>query len=275
MIPLLKDLEGSRDVIETGLGGIVDGRFLFCGFDVNGEIGGRMTQTEVLLLWLLGRKPQPPETRIMDALITINAYPDIRIWCVRAGAFAAAAGTPISGAYAAANAAYNAGIFGVRAALSFRRFITDFAPRASQGDLESLIEGMIASKAFFPGFGRPLIQGPDERVERFKTFFAEWRHPPGPYTRLLFGIAEILTRRKGLHPNYASLIVAVLLDPPFALDDSKITAALHFIAHLAHIAPICEIAGRESGKPLLPARIDDIDYRGVAPRRIQNARSRD
>jgi len=273
MIPRLPDFEKARNVIETGLGGIVDGRFIFCGLDVNKEIGGRMTQTEVLLLWLLGRRPKPMETRLMDALITVNTYPDIRIWCIRPGAYTAAAGSPVSSAYAAAHALLNAKLFGVQACLAFRRFMTGIRIRAEHEKLEAIIDGMITRKAFFPGFGRPLIQGKDERIDLIRSLLQEWRFPLGRHCRLLLEMADIVTAKTGLHPNYASLFAALLIDPPFELDDRKLTAAAHFIVNIAAMAPACEAAGADAGKPLLPQSIDDIDYQGVAPRKLRDTRN--
>ncbi len=270
MIPRLPDFEKARNVIETGLGGIVNGRFIFCGLDVNAEIGGRMTQTEVLLLWLLGRKPEPLETRLMDALITVNTYPDIRIWCIRAGAYAAAAGSPVSSAYAAAHALLNAKLFGVQASLSFRRFLTGICIRTEHEKLETIIDGMVARKAFFPGFGRPLIQGRDERIERITALLQEWQYPLGRHCRILLEMAGMITAKTGLHPNYASLFVALLLDPPFGLDDVGLAAAAHFIVNMAAMTPACEAAGMDAGKPLLPQSIDDIDYQGAAPRKLRD-----
>jgi hypothetical protein len=269
MIPLLSDYQKARNVIETNLGGIVDGRFIFCGLDVNKEIAGSMTQTEVLLLWLLGRKPEPMETRLMDALITINTYPDIRIWCIRAGAYAAAAGAPEYSAFGAAATALNARLFGAQAALAFRRFLTDIAHRLDNESLESIIDEMVSKKAFFPGFGRPLIQGKDERIERMKKLLHEWRYPIGRNCSLLFSMADLIFSKTSLHPNYAALFVAIFMDPPFMLDDEKILAAGLFITNLAIIGPVCESAGMSWKKPLLPQSIADVEYRGVRERELQ------
>jgi hypothetical protein len=269
MIPLLPDFEKARNVIETNLGGIVDGRFIFCGLDVNSEIGGRMTQTEVLLLWLLGRRPEPREIRMIDTLITLNAYPDIRIWSIRSGAFAAAAGSPISAACAASHTSHNAALFGVGASLAFRHLITWLARSTTGENLESIVERMLDEKALFPGFGRPLVKGHDERVKRLEALLKEWNYPLGRFTKLYFRLAEILWEKKGIHPNFASIHVALLMDPPFQLNDSKITAVSQFIINIAAITPICEIADRESGMPLLPLRIDDIEYRGIEKREFQ------
>jgi hypothetical protein len=268
MIPLLRDFERARNVIETDLGGIVDGRFIFCGLDVNREIGGRMTQTEVLLLWLLGRKPEPMETRLMDALITLNAYPDIRIWSVRAGAFAASAGSPIPSACAASHTSHNAALFGVGASIAFRRLISRLADISEKPDFESVVKRMLEEKTVFQGFGRPLVKGPDERVKRLTDLLAEWNYPLGRYMLLYLRLAEIIEKNKGLYPNFASIHVALLIDPPFRLSDAKLTAVSQFIINIAAITPICEIAEREIGMPLLPLRIQDIDYRGIGARRF-------
>jgi hypothetical protein len=269
VIPLQSDYGRARHRIDTGLGGIVEGRFIFCGYDVTHEIGGKMTQTEAFLLLFLQRKPEPFETRLMDALITLNIYPDIRIWCIRAGAFAAAAGSPVSSAYGAAHAALNAKLFGVKATLAFRHFLMDLASRTEREELETVVDGMVARKTFFPGFGRPLIKGPDERVERLKKLLEEWRYPTGAYTRLFLGFADLVTEKTELHPNYASIFAALLMDPPFRLNDSGIAAASHFIVNICSIAPICEIADREAGALLLPLRVDDVDYRGIPDRKVR------
>jgi hypothetical protein len=268
VIPLLPDYERARHRIETSLGGVVNGRFIFCGYDVTHEIAGVMTQTEAICLWLLGRKPAPMETRLLDTLISLNVYPDIRIWSLRAGAFAQNAGAPVSSACAASHASHNGALFGVGASLAFRRFLARLADRTRGKDIGKAVDEMVARKTFFPGFGRPLIRGPDERVERLSALLKEWKYPLGPYTLLFYDVARRITAKTGLHPNFASIHVALLMDPPFALRDSKIVAVSQFIINIAAIAPICEIADRETGSPLLPLRIDDVDYKGAADRKL-------
>jgi hypothetical protein len=81
-------------------------------------------------------------------------------------------------------------------------------------------------------------------------------------------MADIITAKTGLYPNYAALFVALFVDPPFLFDDRKITAAGLFITNMAIIAPTCEAASMDSGKPLLPMNIEDIDYQGVTGRRL-------
>jgi len=267
----LARLHCCADTIRTSLGGIVRGSAAFAGVDVLGELSA-FTQTEAFLLWALGRKPLPPETRLVDTLICINTYPDIRIWSIRAAAYAAAAGAPLSACFTAAQAAANGTIFGVGPLVACARFLRMLHKKCGTHKPEAVIEGLFSKKTFLPGFGRPLIQGPDERIGRLLQILKDESYCYGPHVRLLLAIAEKAKTRKNLHPNFAGLFAALLIDPPFDFDLTKITVMAHYAVTLASYLPACEIHDRPLGEPLLPLKVSDISYSGK-PRRTMEKKA--
>ncbi|MBN1797772.1 MAG: hypothetical protein JW822_04290 [Spirochaetales bacterium] len=262
----LKQYHDCYNTITTSLGGIVDGKIDFCGEDVIDELAGNLTQTESILLWALGRRPTDLETKLMDTFICMNIYPDMRIWSIRTGAYAAASGAPLSSCFGAAHAAANSKIFAVGASLNCKRFFEKFAEDSTNRPAEEIVEEYLGKGLFFPGFGRPLIQGPDERYTKLSELLKEWHYPLGTYTKLLFKIAPLITKHKNIHPNYAALFVTLLLDPPFCCDDNKIVVMAHYMVSLPSYLPACEIKEKSEYVPLLPLKVSDIIYTGKAKR---------
>jgi hypothetical protein len=254
------------NTITTALGGIVNGKIEFCGYDVTNDLAENFTQTEAFLLWALGRKPAAMETRLIDTLICLNIYPDIRIWSIRVGAYAAACGSPLSSCAGAAHVAANSKLFAVAASLACKRFFEKLLRESRDTPLEHLIEEYINKRVFFPGFGRPLIQGPDERYLKLCGMLKEWDYPLGRYTRLLFKTAPLIQEYKKIYPNYAALFVTLVMDEPFCFDDGKIAIMAHYMISLPSYLPAYEIREKKQGSPLLPLKVSDIIYTGKAKR---------
>jgi citrate synthase len=256
----------SYNTINTSLGGIVDGKIDFCGEDVIDKLAGKLTQTESILLWALGRKPTELETKLIDTLICLNIYPDLRIWSIRVGAYASANASPLSCCFGSSHAVAHSEIYAVGASLKCKRFFEKLLEDSKLHSAEELINDYVKKKVFFPGFGRPLIQGPDERYMRLTELLKQWKYPLGMYTKLLFDIAPLITKFKKIYPNYAALFVALLLDPPFCFDDSRIVVIAHYMVSLPSYLPACEIKENAEHTPLLPLKVSDIIYTGKAKR---------
>ncbi|MEJ2663034.1 MAG: citrate/2-methylcitrate synthase [Spirochaetia bacterium] len=265
---LLQSYLAHYNTITTSLGGIVEGKIRFCGLDVTNELTGNFTQTETLLLWALGRRPTEMETRLMDALIVLNIYPDLRIWSIRVGAYASAAGAPLSSCFGASHTVANSQIFGVGAAVNCMNFLKRLFNDTKSKPVEEVVMDYLSRKVFFAGFGRPLIQGNDERYIRIFELLDEWRYPLGPYVEMLLKIVPIIKKEKGLYPNYGSIFVALLLDPPFGFDEAKIIVCTHFIMNLPSYLPACEIHEKNQDSPLLPLKVSDILYTGKGKREL-------
>ncbi len=256
------------NTITTSLGGIVDGNIQFCGLDVTNELTGNFTQTQALLLWALGRRPTELETKLIDTLIVLNIYPDLRIWSIRVGAYASAAGAPLSSCFGASHVAANSKIFAVEASLACRRFLEKVFHDSQSQSIEELINSYIKRKVFFPGFGRPLIQGPDERYVKLISMLEKWEYRIGNYTKLLFEMAALIQEQKKLFPNYAAIFVALLMDAPFNFDENKIIVVSHYMVSLPSYLPACEINENNQDAPLLPLKVSDILYTGKEKRKI-------
>jgi hypothetical protein len=266
----LKQYNDSYNTINTALGGIVNGKIDFCGLDVIDELSTHFSQTEAFLIWALGRRPTKEETKLMDTFICMNIYPDMRIWCIRTGAYAAALGSPLSACFASAQVVANSQIFGVGAAMNSMKFLQKLYKESKNKSVEEIIDEYIKNKVFFGGFGRPLIQGPDERYVKLTELLEEWEYSRGPYLTLLDKAVPLIKKGKGLFPNYGSIFVALLLDPPFCFDEARITVSTHYIMNFPSYLPACEIKERGTHIPLLPLKVSDIIYTGKAKRGMES-----
>jgi len=262
----LKQYHESYNTITTSLGGIIDGSIDFCGLDVINELAGNFTKTQAILLWALGRRPSELETKLMDTFICMNIYPDMRIWSIRTGAYASASGAPLSTCFGVTQIVANSQIFGVGAALNCMHFLQKLLKHLKNRPVEEIIEGYLKNGVFFAGFGRPLIQGPDERYIKLTGLLKEWDYPFGEYVKLLFKIIPLIKKGKGLYPNYGSIFVALLLDSPFCFDKVRIIVSTHYIMNFPSYLPACEIKEKSKYNPLLPLKVSDIMYTGKPKR---------
>jgi len=262
----LKQYYDSYNTITTSLGGIVDGKIEYCGEDVIDGLAGKFSQTEAILLWALGRRPTELEIKLIDTLICLNIYPDLRIWSIRIGAYASASSSPLSSCFGASHAAANSELYAVRASLKCKRFFEKLLEESQLHPVEEIIKEYLKKGVFFPGFGRPLIQGPDERYMKLIELLEQWDYPWGRFTQLLFNIAPLITKYKNIYPNYAALFVALLLDPPFCFDNNRVVVIAHYMVSLPSYLPACEIKEKSEKAPLLTLKVSDIMYTGKPKR---------
>ena len=110
----LAALSGNRDLLRSKAGGFLGGKAVFKGLSGTDDMAGSMGVAEAALLGLLDRRPSRKELDLYEILVCVNVYPDARIWCMGAGAYAAAAGSPYSAAYAASVMALHSMILGMR-----------------------------------------------------------------------------------------------------------------------------------------------------------------
>ncbi|HEQ72462.1 MAG TPA: hypothetical protein ENN69_08230, partial [Spirochaetia bacterium] len=207
-------------------------------------------------------------TKLIDTLICINLYPDIRIWSIRSAAYAAACRAPLSSSFGAAHAAANGKIFGIGAALACRSFLTTLKTAVRGSTPEAVIDDFCTRKVFFSGFGRPLVEGEDERFLKLSALLEEWRYPLGETVRLLRTVIPLVKQRKNLNPNYASLLVSLMTDPPFSFDEERLTVLVHFLISLSSYTAACDVITNGASVPLLPLRTDDVRYTGKPQRTL-------
>ncbi|MBN1525763.1 MAG: hypothetical protein JW904_14895 [Spirochaetales bacterium] len=265
----LRHLEQQYNRITTSLGGIVKNTFIYCGEDVTNTLGGTFSQTAAFLLWVLGRKPTEEETRLVDTIICLNIYPDPRIWSIRSGAYAAVQDAPLSACIAAGHIAANGKIFGIGAVLQCSSFFKDLLARLKKNSMETVVKAFLMQNKFFPGFGRPLIQGNDERYIRLQALLKEWNYRIGIHTKTLYKLAPILEDARGLYPNFASLLTTLMLDDPFQCSDNQLTILSHIMVNLPSAVVAVE---RHDNKniPFLPLKVIDIEYTGKPRRTLEN-----
>lgn len=245
-------------------GGILKGTPTFMGLDTNKELAEEYIPVRALLLGLLGRDPSAQEIAIINKVICLNLYPDIRIWTMRTGALSISNGAPFSSAYAASLAAVNSKIYGVQPLLDCAEMLRAYDPEEG---LKPFVDRLRSERSIIPGYGRPLIPGPDERVIRLEELLRKEQWTPGKSYKLLKEIEFILQQDKGLYINYAGAVAALLADPPFNLDRKSMEVITMEMVHLPLLFSIVDI-GQHHPKdaPLLPLKISDINYTGRSKR---------
>lgn len=247
--------------IRSSRGGLIEGTPIFMGKKTNYEIGEHYSPVQALLLGLLGREPSAQEKAILNSVVCLNIYPDIRIWTMRTGAFCAANKSSFSASYSASLMAFHSRIYGVQPIMDCTGMLQK-AVRENQ-KAEEVIKTFAESNQILPGYGRPIISGPDERVIRLKEILEKEKWNPGKHFDLLFEIEEILMKEKGLYLNYAGIIAAVFSDLPFSLPPAKINMIAVEIAHLPLMFAINDIEENYDKRvPLLPLKVNDVQYTG-------------
>jgi hypothetical protein len=252
------------DRIDSRHGGFLGGKALFRGVVAAEDLAGKKTQTEALLLGFMGRYPEPAETRLFDALICLNVYPDPRIWTMRVGAYAADGKSPFPSAYSAALSAFNSRIYGTQPIVECGHFIVRSMEALAAGiPLAEVLSAERKRNPVLPGFGRPVAPGPDERFTKSVSLLEECGFKPGPGLTFIRETATHLNDEKGIWPNYAASFSAILLDPPFSFTVSQLYPSAQCIAHLPLLFAIQDVVeNRRERNPFLPLKVDDVRYTG-------------
>ncbi len=225
--------------IVTGIGKAELNRILVRGYDLNKELVGKITFTEMTSLILRGRLPTPDEARMLDALLIILVEHGMISHVVAARLIYHCAPEAIQAAVAAA-------------LCGAAKMLTEaMPPDAENPDFAaiaaSIMDDYSKRKQRIPGIGHRTHAEGDPRAD---ALFAIARETGvyGQYCELIQALSKLATeRRKRLIPvNVTGAIAAIALDMGYPWQITKAFALIgRTLGVMGHIA-------EEIQKPMAP-----------------------
>jgi citrate synthase len=227
--------------IVTGIGKAELHRILVRGYDLNKELVGKITFTDMTSLMLRGRLPTPNEAKMLDALLVILVEHGMVSHVIAARLVYHCAPEAIQAAVAAALC--GAGSVHLGSSEWSAKMLTEALPSESKNsDLEqiatTILDDYSARKQRIPGIGHRTHAEGDPRAE---TLFgiAKENGIYGKYCELLQKLSEVASqRRKRLIPvNVTGAIAAIALDMGFPWQITKAFALIgRTLGVMGHIA---------------------------------------
>ena len=227
--------------IVTGIGKAELHRILVRGYDLNKELVGKITFTDMTSLMLRGRLPTPNEAKMLDALLVILVEHGMVSHVIAARLVYHCAPEAIQAAVAAALC--GAGSVHLGSSEWSAKMLTEALPSETKNpDLEEIATAILddysARKQRIPGIGHRTHAEGDPRAE---TLFgiAKENGIYGKYCELLQKLSEVASqRRKRLIPvNVTGAIAAIALDMGFPWQITKAFALIgRTLGVMGHIA---------------------------------------
>jgi citrate synthase len=227
--------------IVTGIGKAELHRILVRGYDLNKELVGKITFTDMTSLMLRGRLPTPNEAKMLDALLVILVEHGMVSHVIAARLVYHCAPEAIQAAVAAALC--GAGSVHLGSSEWSAKMLTEALPNESEHrDLEQIATNIFDDysnrKQRIPGIGHRTHAEGDPRAE---TLFgiAKENGIYGSYCELLQKLSEVASqRRKRLIPvNVTGAIAAIALDMGFPWQITKAFALIgRTLGVMGHIA---------------------------------------
>ena len=227
--------------IVTGIGNAELHRILVRGYDLNKELVGKITFTDMTSLMLRGRLPSPTEAKMLDALLVILVEHGMVSHVVAARLVYHCAPEAIQAAVAAALCGAGSVHLG-SSEWSAKMLIEALPPDSNDPDLDrtanAIFEDYSTRKQRMPGIGHRTHAEGDPRAE---TLFgiAKDNQIYGKYCELLQKLSAVASeRRKRLIPvNVTGAIAAIALDMGFPWQITKAFALIgRTLGVMGHIA---------------------------------------
>ena len=227
--------------IVTGIGKAELHRILVRGYDLNKELVGKISFTDMTSLMLRGRLPTPNEAKMLDALLVILVEHGMVSHVIAARLVYHCAPEAIQAAVAAALC--GAGSVHLGSSEWSAKMLSEALPSESKNpDLEqiatAIFDDYLPRKQRIPGIGHRTHAEGDPRAE---TLFgiAKENGIYGTYCELLQKLSEVASqRRKRLIPvNVTGAIAAIALDMGFPWQITKAFALIgRTLGVMGHIA---------------------------------------
>ncbi len=235
---------------------------IFRGKDLHKDLGD-LDWMELYLYGITGKRYQPEQLRIFNAIFTFTSYPDPRIWNNRVAALGGTAKSTVGLSTAAAIAVSEAKQYGGLPAVKTIELLIKVNKLKKQKPLPDVVSDMLDRKVAFFGYGRPIIRH-DERVQWFHKLVSEYGFDKGEHYQLAFDIEKELQRhRRGVQMNIAILYAGVAADFGMSPIEYQAYGSLCFVAGM--VPCYMDARSRKSGT-FLPMRCERINYRGPARR---------
>jgi citrate synthase len=227
--------------IVTGIGKAELHRILVRGYDLNKELVGKITFTDMTSLMLRGRLPTPNEAKMLDALLVILVEHGMVSHVIAARLVYHCAPEAIQAAVAAALC--GAGSVHLGSSEWSAKMLTEALPNGSENRefqqiATNIFDDYSTRKQRIPGIGHRTHAEGDPRAE---TLFgiAKENGIFGSYCELLQKLSEVASqRRKRLIPvNVTGAIAAIALDMGFPWQITKAFALIgRTLGVMGHIA---------------------------------------
>ena len=227
--------------VVTGIGNAELHRVLVRGYDLNKELVGKITFTDMTSLILRGRLPTPNEAKMLDALLIILVEHGMVSHVIAARLVYHCAPEAIQAAVAAGLCGAGSVHLG-SSEWSAKMLVDALPPESQNADLEavaaSIFDDYSRRKQRLPGIGHRTHAEGDPRAERLFTV-AKDTGVYGRYCELLQSLSKLASeRRKRLIPvNVTGAIAAIALDMGFPWQITKAFALIgRTLGVMGHIA---------------------------------------
>lgn len=268
--------DARRGRVFSRRGGWIMGRGVYAaGYEMMDDLVGHASYFQVLMLNILGEKPERRLAQWLEAAHICLSWPDPRIWCNQVGAFGGTMhASPVASTVAGVLAA-DSNMYGTRPLRQGVEFIQGALGRQRAGaDAETIVADALArsrGKVNIMGYARPIASG-DERVEAMERVGRDLGYEDGPHLRLAYAIEAVLRRSHGESMNINGYMSAFLSDR--GLTGQQVYEICAMLVMSGVTACHLDTAERPHDS-LLPLRCEDIDYTGPAPRPVPPRRNAD
>jgi hypothetical protein len=256
-------LSQQAGVLRTKVGACYPGTHaVFRGHDLHRDLRD-MDWVSLFVFGITGRRLEPAQVEMLNALWVYTSYPDTRLWNNRVAALSASARSSANLGLAAALALSEATVYGGGAGLRSITFLQQTATEVDGGaDLATLVLSEARARRVY-GYGRP-INSTDERLPWIVALAQRLGLDGGRHYRLAFEVENILLPAfPKLRMNYAALHAALIADMGLSAREYQMLRLPTFLAGM----PPClvEAAAKPEGS-LFPISCADIAYEGVVQR---------
>lgn len=235
------------------------------GFDLAGDLIGRVSFTEHFWLLLTGAMPTASQRAVLDATLVAIAEHGLVPSVVASRMTLAAAPEALQGAVAAGVLGCGSVILGsAQEAGNFLHRVVEAGAESVEAAARQIIGELRASKRSIPGFGHPQHKAGDPRAVRLFEVAAEVGLA-GPHIAAVATIERLLPDLIGrpLKMNISAAIPAALLDAGYPLKALRGVPLLARTASL--IAHLLEEQEHSIGFAMSHAAASAISYAGPAP----------
>ena len=242
---------------------------IFRGEDLHAELAGARW-IDVYVFGITGRRFSDEALRLLEAVWTHTSYPDGRIWNNRVAALAGSARTTGNLALSAALAVSEAAIFGRGIDIRASDFlIRTRAELSAGGELGPWVRRELTERRSLAGYGRPVSNRKDERLEPILRLARGLGFGDGPYVALAHDIERfLLDSRLRMRMNYGAIAAALTAD--VGLSPREHYLFMH-PAFLAGMPPCYLDAAERPAGTVLPLPCVGVAYHGTAKRTWKGA----
>jgi hypothetical protein len=237
---------------------------IFRGEDLHAELA-KARWMDVFVFGITGRRFSDATLTLLEAIWAHTSYPDSRIWNNRVAALAGSTRTTGNLALSAALAVSEAAIFGrgidIRASDFLIRTRTELS---AGGELGPWVRRELTERRSIAGYGRPVSNRKDERLDPILDLARSLGLGDGPYVQLAHDIERfLLDSRLRMRMNYGAIAAALTAD--VGMSPREYYLFMH-PAFLAGMPPCYLDAVERPAGTVLPLPCSGVVYRGTAKR---------